>query len=262
MSDQVFGRVYADQYDLLYSDKDYEAECDILEEVFRRYGDGNVRAILDLGCGTGNHAVLLGRRGYQVIGVDRSADMIRIARDKAKSQGLTEIVFKQGDIRDVDLGQTFDVVLMMFAVLGYQLTNDNVLAVLRNARRHLRHRGILVFDVWYGPAVLTLRPSDRVKLIPNGDERLLRVASGRLDVRHHICEVTYHLFHLVSDRVKSEVEEVHRMRYFFPMELELFLSSARLEMVALTAFPHLEQEASDLTWNVLIIARAKDEKSN
>jgi len=87
MSDQVFGQVYADQYDFLYSDKDYDAECDLLEEVFRRYRDGNVRTILDLGCGTGNHAIRLARRGYEVTGVDRSPEMLAKAEWKAAELG-------------------------------------------------------------------------------------------------------------------------------------------------------------------------------
>ena len=102
MSDTVFGCGYADQYDLLYSDKDYEAECDLLEEVFRRYGTGPVQTILDLGCGTGSHALLLARRGYQVTGVDRSQEMLAQARQKAASDasgsGYIPPTFHQSDV--------------------------------------------------------------------------------------------------------------------------------------------------------------------
>jgi predicted TPR repeat methyltransferase len=87
MSDQVFGQVYANQYDFLYSDKDYEGECDLLEEISRRYGDGSVCTILDLGCGTGIHAIRLARRGYEVTGVDRSAEMLAKAERKAAELG-------------------------------------------------------------------------------------------------------------------------------------------------------------------------------
>lgn len=133
----VFGPTYAHTYDLLYQDRDYAAECDLLERVFQQYASQRVKTILDLGCGTGNHALLLAARGYSVVGVDRSEDMLGIARSKAKRQRLS-IAFHQGDVRQVDLGQTFDAVLMMFAVLGYQTENADVLAALRAARPHLR----------------------------------------------------------------------------------------------------------------------------
>jgi predicted TPR repeat methyltransferase len=76
MSGSAFGRAYAEIYDWLYSDKDYAGECDLLEELFRRCSGREIQSILDLGCGTGGHAFPLADRGYQVLGVDRSADMI------------------------------------------------------------------------------------------------------------------------------------------------------------------------------------------
>ena len=144
----VFASVYADAYDVLYRDKDYAAECDLIKHLFQTYGDGAIREILDLGCGTGSHALPLSRQGYGVVGVDRSADMLTHAQRKAvNSQSNGRAVFRQGDIRSIDLERHFDAVLMMFAVLGYQLENSDVLSALRTARRHLRPGGLLIFDV-------------------------------------------------------------------------------------------------------------------
>lgn len=261
MNDQVFGREYADQYDLLYSDKDYEAECDLLEEIFRRYGDRNIRTILDLGCGTGNHAIRLGCRDYQVTGVDRSPEMLTQARRKAaelrQSWMCNVPTFLEGDVRSVDLSQTFDAVLMMFAVLSYQLTNNDVLAALRTVRRHLRSGGLFVADVWYGPAVLAIRPNDRVKVVSTPSGELIRAASGWLDVRHHLCKVNFRLWRVEGDRVVSTASESHCMRYFFPMELELFLTLAEMRLNALLAFPEINQEASEHSWNVLVVGKHK-----
>ena len=268
MSDQVFGREYADQYDLLYGDKDYEAECDLLGELFRRYGDGNIHAILDLGCGTGSHAIPLAQRGYQVTGVDRSPGMLAQAQRKAtevaqsstpvlsEAEGFSVPTFLHGDVRSVDLGQTFDAVLMMFSVLSYQLTNDDVAAGLRAVWHHLRPGGLFLFDVWYGPAVLAIRPGDRVKVIPTPDGQLIRAASSRLDVRHHLCEVSCQLWRLSGDRLVSTSHERHRVRYFFPMELEQWLAQMDMRLEALRAFPQIQREADESSWNVLGVGRA------
>jgi len=101
---------YAEYYDILYQDKDYEAECDFLEQIFARYAQHPVRTILDLGCGTGGHALPLARRGYEVTGVDLSEHMLERARQKAAEAGLA-ISFHQGDIRSLNLGCTFDAVI-------------------------------------------------------------------------------------------------------------------------------------------------------
>lgn len=258
MSRDVFGKVYADQYDILYGSKDYEAECDLIEEVFRRYGDGGVRRILDLGCGTGNHAIPLAQRGYQVHGVDISEDMLVHAREKADSRlldGSVKLVFTQGDIRSIDLGQRFDAALMMFAVLGYQLTNDDVLAALQSVRRHLRPGGLFICDVWYGPAVLAIRPSDRVKVIKVADGQLIRVATGELDVFHHWATISYHLWRIRGTEVVSETEEFHQMRYFFPQELAFFFSQAGLALIDMCEFDDLTHTPDEMTWNTFVIGK-------
>jgi SAM-dependent methyltransferase len=165
-------------------------------------------------------------------------------------------IFVRGDVRSVDLGQQFDAVLMMFAVLGYHLTNEDVLATLRKVGRHLKPGGLFICDVWYGPAVLTIRPSERVKVIPTADGKLIRATSGILDTYRHLCEVRYHLWRLSRNQMVSETEESHHMRYFFPQELTLFFSQTGLELMEIRAFSDLERMPDDSTWSVLTVGRS------
>lgn len=254
---QPFGSVYADSYDLIYHDKDYAAESTLIESIFRKYNN-TVRSVLDLGCGTGNHAFPLAQRGYEVIGVDRSADMLAHARRKsvdAETNG--RLVFQQGDVRTVDLKQSFDAVLMMFAVLGYQLDNPDVLSALGTARRHLRSGGIFIFDVWYGPAVLHERPSQRIKVIPGEEgEQILRVTSGELDTNRQNCNVHYHVWKKKEGKLTGEAEENHVMRYFFPLELNLLLECSGFAPIRLGTFPELDKDPDETNWTVLGVARA------
>ena len=256
--EHVFRQNYADHYDIFYADKDYEAECDTLEEVFRRYGKRKIRSILDLGCGTGNHVIQLANRGYKVTGVDRSRDMLAHARSKlADFNSLSQALptFLKGDVRSLDLEREFDAVLMMFAVLGYQLTNEDVLAALKTVRRHLKPGGPFVCDVWYGPAVLAIRPGDKIKMIQAEGRKVIRLASGSLDIQKHLANVNYHVLDLQGRNVLSESEETHQVRYFFPQELALFLNHAGLEMLRLSAFPSLAEDANEQSWNALLVAR-------
>jgi SAM-dependent methyltransferase len=256
--EKVFRKDYADAYDLLYTDKDYEAECDMIEEIFSRYGDDSIKSILDLGCGTGNHAIPLAQRGYQVTGVDISPDMLRIAKKKASDLQLSTFnsqpTFLQGDIRSLNLGKTFDAVLMMFAVLGYQTTNDDVLATLRIVRRHLKPDGLFIFDVWYSPAVLTIRPSQRVRNMETSIGRIIRSASADLDVFNHVANIHYNVVKIAGNLSLEETNEDHKMRYFFPQELAFFLTQADLQMITIRTFGNIDLVPSESTWNVIIIA--------
>jgi SAM-dependent methyltransferase len=253
VSGRVFGADYADAYDVLYQDKDYASECDLIERVFREYAaGGRVRSVLDLGCGTGGHAAPLAARGYDVVGVDRSAEMLRHARGRGSSAR-----FELGDIGRLDLQQEFDAVIAMFAVLGYQVTNAAVQAALATARRHLSAGGLLFGDLWYGPAVLAQRPSERVKVTDTAaDGTVIRVASSALDSRCDVCTVSYQLWRVEGGQLRAAVREEHPMRYFFGPELELFLAGAAFELLRLGAFPEFDVDPSEQTWNVAFAARA------
>jgi SAM-dependent methyltransferase len=255
----TLGAAHAQQYDLLYQDKNYDAEVALLERLFRKHAlEGN--AVLDLGCGTGQHAIRLAQHGYEVTGVDRSPEMLRIARVKAE-QSLDELSpqpnFVEGDVTTVRLGGTpFDAALMMFAVLGYQVTNDAVRASLRTVRTHLRPGALFVCDVWYGPAVLHMRPSERTKVVDAPGGQVIRSVRTELDSFAHRADVSYRVWRLRDKEVVAEMHEKHAMRFFFPQELALLFEAAGLELLELRAFGDSDAPPTEETWNVLAVGRA------
>ncbi|MCX6844364.1 MAG: class I SAM-dependent methyltransferase [candidate division WOR-3 bacterium] len=246
---------YARYYDSLYEEKDYKAECDFLEQVYAKYASGKVATVLDLGCGTGGHAQLLAKRGYRVTGVDRSTQMLAQAR--SKTAGVSPAPeFTSGDIRSVDLGRTFDAVIAMFAVIGYMTTNEDLLAALKTARRHLKPGGVFVFDAWSGLAVLTERPSDRYKIVERGDDRIIRFVHPELDALQHTVDVHYKVLHLCGNQVAEEVDEVHTMRYLFPQELAHHLTQAGFHVRKLCPFLRLTDDLGERDWNLAVVAAA------
>lgn len=251
-----FGDRYAEMYDALYATKDYERECDRIQTAFG-HTTRDVHSVLDLGCGTGNHALPLARRGYQVCGVDRSEGMLQRARAKVAQGRGADVQFVLGDLRDVRLGRRFDACIVMFAVLGYQTTNQDVTAALATVHHHLEPDGIFVFDVWNGAAVLSVGPGDRVRTAADGPHRLLRISSGTLDVRRNLCHVHAHQILIAGDQIVSETEETHAVRYFFPMELELLLDHAGFDVMEMTPFDDPHQPLDAGAWNMLVVARRR-----
>jgi SAM-dependent methyltransferase len=239
----------------MYRGKDYDEEIAILSRIFRKYSDKPVRTILDLGCGTGNHALRLAATGFEVVGVDRSADMLRIAEQKT-SAGGAHVRWHHADLRDMALQERFDAVLMMFAVLGYQTENQDVLKALRTARRHLHTNGVLVGDVWYGPAVVAQRPGDRVRLAATNGTTFLRTSSSVVDTQRQVCRVDFRIWHIKDRRVLQESSESHSVRYFFPRELELLFEASGFRLLRLGAFPDFDRNPDVTDWNALIVAIA------
>jgi SAM-dependent methyltransferase len=253
----VFGDLYAAHYDSLYGGKDYAAETSLIERAFDRFGDrAGISTVLDLGCGTGTHALMLGQRGFRVTGVDASPSMLRAAAAKAAAAGHAG-TWVEGDIRSVDLEREFDAVVFMFAVLGYMVENADLSAAFQNARRHLRPGGLVAFDVWYGPAVLTHRPTDALRVIGTPRGRLIRATRCALEIRRHLCHVTFTLLDVEDGRVRGEAEETHSTRFFFPLELEHHLTLAGFELRSLTAFPTLDKDPDDQSWYVFVVAEAR-----
>lgn len=250
---QPFGTAYSGVYDRLYSSKDYQGECDLIERILSEHSNPG-RTILDLGCGTGNHAIPLAQRGHEMLGVDRSQGMLDAARGKSASQ--PGVSFASGDVRTVRLDRRFDAVIMMFAVLGYQCTNADLMATLDTVRRHLDKGGLFIFDIWYGPAVLIDRPGQRTRIIDTDTGRIIRTTDSVLDVNVHRCTVTFHVLSLEGNQVVAEDREEHSMRYFFPLELELALSQAGLSLTALRAFPDYDTPIGEGSWNAIAVARA------
>lgn len=245
---------YAQFYDLLYREKNYPAEVAYIEALLKRYSTRDVTTVLDLGCGTGGHAFLLAEKGYYVTGVDRSEAMLAIAREKETNFG-SSVSFVKGDIQSIKLHKKFDAVISMFAVMGYQTTNENFQRALQSSWEHLNEDGILIFDVWFGPAVIAQKPRDKILIIEGDGENLIRFTRPKLDIVKHIVDVDFSVLRIRDDQILDRVEETHTMRFFFPMELELFLTMTGYQMLAMVPFMEMDHELTEDSWDMSVVAK-------
>lgn len=104
----------------------------------------NVTSVLDLTCGTGSQVFWLTRRGFNVIGSDINAKMLKIAKEKAKEEKL-DITFIKGDMCTVHIGE-FDAAITIFNSIGH-LTKADFEKALHNIHRNLKKDGIYIFDI-------------------------------------------------------------------------------------------------------------------
>ena len=138
---------YAKQYDKECFVQGTAGECDFIEQEAGR--DKSIKMI-DIGCGTGRHAIELTKRGYHVTGVDLSASQLKRAREKAKEQGL-QIDFQKHDARDLPFESEFDLAIMLCEG-GFPLmeTDEMNFEILKNAAKTLKGNGKLIFTTLNG----------------------------------------------------------------------------------------------------------------
>lgn len=249
---QVFD-AYAAYYDLLYRDKDYTGEAAFVRDLLRQQGieSGD---ILELGCGTGKHALHLARMGFCIQGVDMSPVMVATARAQLSAALSKQITFEEGDVRSVRLEHQFDAVISLFHVASYQTSNDDIAAMFQTAAQHLNAGGVFVFDCWYGPAVLTERPAIRVKRLESEAVNVLRIAEPVMHPNDNSVDVNYTVLVTPVDGEQTKIiHESHRMRYFFGPELRLLLAGAGFELASMAEWIS-GSEPGFGTWSVAVVA--------
>jgi SAM-dependent methyltransferase len=206
--------------------KDYRAEVDRLRDVFT--AEGSVSSVLNLGCGTGRHMELLAAAGYSVVGVDRSLTMVEQARIRLAGFPSRAAVV-EADLFELTMDRTFDAVIMMYSLLGYQVTNHRVRSTLDALRRQVCPGGLVVFDVLDAAAILSAPPAGGVESFVEGDRQVLVAHSSVVNVPAQVLELSLRIWELPGG---GESEEKHTIRYFLQRELALLLQVAGLEMVA------------------------------
>jgi SAM-dependent methyltransferase len=241
---------YARYYDLLYRDKDYQAEAEYVHRLIQRTRPG-AETLLNLGCGSGRHDRYLAEFGYSVTGIDMSEEMLASARNAAEANGAVE--YRLGDIRSFRCEQQFDAVISLFHVMSYQVSNKDLVDAFTTAHFHLKTDGAFLFDCWYGPGVLTDRPAVKVKDLEDDRIKITRIAKPVMKANQNTVEVHYQLF--IQDKMTKKTDEIletHRMRYLFEPEIQEFLSQAGLIIVSSEEW--LTAGSLDFTsWNAVFI---------
>jgi len=139
----------AELYDAIYhSFKDYAAEADRIADLIRTRHP-TAHAILDVGCGTGEHVKHWRALGFEADGLDLDPGLLAVAHRKVPAAQ-----FFAADMSDFDLSKRYDVVACLFSSIGYLQTISRVTSALRAFRRHLAPDGLVIVEPWFAPGVL------------------------------------------------------------------------------------------------------------
>jgi len=242
--------LYSQYYDLLYKDKDYLEETEYLVGLINKYSSQS-KNVIELGSGTGKHANLLAGKGYQVLGIERSAEMVEIA-NQIKKDGVD---FQVADITNFKTDLSFDVALSLFHVISYLVDIEQLIKTFENVNRCLNKEALFIFDVWHSTAVNFLLPEKRTKIFQDKNLKVTRNATPIIYPELNIVEVNYDIFvKNLRDGSTNFFQEQHPMRHFNRQEIELLAYATGFEII------HNEEFLSGSlpskhTWGVCYILR-------
>lgn len=137
--------VFSEFYDALTANVSYDTVAQVLSSLLTRYGKGR-GLLLDLACGTGSVSVRLAEKGYEVIGVDLSPEMLSEAQNKAYSAGQN-ILFLCQDMTALDLYGTVDAAVCTLDGLCHLPDEDSLSATLQKVSLFMNPGGVFLFDV-------------------------------------------------------------------------------------------------------------------
>ncbi|HEX4451773.1 MAG TPA: class I SAM-dependent methyltransferase [Kofleriaceae bacterium] len=206
----------AELYDLIYGHKDYAAEVAKVRAVIDRERPG-ARTILDVACGTGEHARILAE-SFDVDALDLDPTFVAIASKKLP-RGRVALA----DMRSFALDRTYDVVQCLFSSIGYVLTAADAIATLACFRDHLAPGGIVLVEPWFEPAAY--RPGVHMLTVDRPELKIARVHASRVEADVSILDFNY----LVGtpDGVRHELE-THRLRLTPFAEMATWFDAAGL----------------------------------
>jgi SAM-dependent methyltransferase len=246
-SKEVFD-VYGKYYNLIYQNKNYKNEVNYIHKLISKFNYNN-KNILEFGSGTGGHANFFVDRGYTVHGIEKSKSMITNCK---KRKGFT---FQNGDVCKIKLKKKYDIVLSLFHVLSYQVSDTNVNNFFKNARYHLKSNGLFGFDFWYTNAVNTQKPQTRLLELKKKDFKLIRLVEPSKDYFKDTISVNYTvILKNLKNNLVNVIKENHKMRHFSLTDLSRLCNKYRFK------FLHVRElisnnKPSKNTWGVFCLLR-------
>lgn len=239
-------------YDLLNAEVDYGAWADFIEKCFERYLSDKPSLVLDLACGTGRMTRELAARGYDMTGVDGSAEMLSEAMYSYDSDG---ILYLMQDMRELELYGTVGAVVCCLDSINYLTEDGDLKRTFSLVHNYLDPDGLFIFDVNSPYKFENIYGNNAYILEDDGGE-IYCGWQNEYDTETCVCDFYLSLFEENDDGSYERSDEHHRERCYSLDELKNALGESKMELIGVYSdfdFRQIKPESD--RWYV--VARAK-----
>jgi SAM-dependent methyltransferase len=217
-----FPELYDEQY------QHYRDDLSFYISLARDYGS----PVLELGAGTARVSMALAKAGHNVVGIELSEAMVLKGQEHLARENLTDrVTLQQGDMRSLELPQTFPVVIAPFNTLMHAYTMQDQDATLATVKRHLEPGGVFAFDVYnpnFGNLNVLRREAEWEQV---GGERAELFLYQTLDADNQVLESRYYLDTVRGDGTLTRQTSSLKQRYYTRFELGRMLTQAGFQSV-------------------------------
>lgn len=253
---------FAAVYDELMDATPYEQWGDRVLALMEKYGvsrpergatdtlTAEKNLVLDLGCGTGTLTELLYGKGYDMIGVDCSEEMLAVAMEKRQDTG-SQILYLQQDMRELSLYSTVGTVISVCDSVNYILEEEELVQVFSLVNNYLFPGGIFIFDF---NTDYKYREIIGETVIAENREDCSFIWENYYDEQAHINEYDLTIFLQKEGDLFERVNETHFQRGYTPEEMTGLLQRAGLELVEMKD-SDTQGEVTSESQRVYVVAR-------
>lgn len=234
-------------YDAFMHYIDYPGWVDYICEILNFYAIPG-KKLLDLACGTGKCTILFAQRGFEVLGIDISPEMLARAMNKIETEELN-IKFLCDDMRSFRLATPVDIVTCLYDSLNYLLEKKDLEKTFNSVWTALGEKGIFIFDM---NTEYALREVWGNKTIRRNESGVKSIWKSEYDSQTHIG--TLHLTWFTNENgIKKEHHEIHRETFYSQGELKTLLKNAGFKKVDIYAHCTF-QPPIEVTARIMVVA--------
>ena len=247
----IYG-ILAPLYDEFNKDVDYSSWADFLEKIFEKHSKiGRPELVLDLVCGTGSMTLELTRIGYDMTGIDYSAEMLDVARERAAEEGKSDILWLCQDMRSFELYGTVDAAVCCLDGINHLTATADVDKCFKLVHNYLMPNGLFIFDVNGKYKFENVYADNTYSMEKDGD---FCIWQNYYNDRTKLCDFYITVFSECDDGRYERYEEAQRERMYTLRALKSALKRNSLEFIG--AYSDFEMnEGSDGDERIYIVAR-------
>ena len=250
----MFESDLARHYDAMHLHRNYGQECDFAHDVIQRYYPGAKR-VLDVCCGTGEHAVRMAQQEYDVTGIDASPDMINVAEEKAIREGVS-VDFRCLDLRNLDTVGEFQAAYCLGYTLHYMTTYPEVTNFFTTINGALLAPGVFLVDFINGWSLIEGLQRDKF-VYQHEDTTIYHFEQTSLHKKERVRHVEFYYFIDHHDGHMKTISAEEDLRIFFDDEVQMLLANCGFDSVRSFGDYAVDTTASDAPNTVAVVGQKR-----